>query len=447
MQTLTTPEKNKSTSAGASYKNKQQPFFSPVKVQPKLTIGAVDDPYEQQADAMADRVMRMPAQRNENSFFKPLSTSSIQRKNTNSGEEENLQRKTNPGESTLIASSVINETINSGGKSLDKATLSFMEPRFSADFSKVKIHNNNLAAKSADSINAIAYTLGNNVVFNSGKYNTTSDSGKRLLAHELTHVVQQGNQSSPGTVQRTVELRPPGRGEASAFDRRQEIVDRLNSLSSAVNYTLNDRVLQYKLIEGATLTYFDRQMISFIDIASVLPLRLITSSGLVGSRSTGFSSLLIDSFMSGYLDLEDMMRSDDNSFQMNLLHILTERSRARNYARRIGTAGLSPIDATGAETPEFRRAHQAGIDSENAYLRDIFSDPTIRFMGENLSGDNLIFTFRSAEKYRIIHTFRRQSQNLSGGTVVVRNAAGNTVSVTDFIAQRQAAAEVVVDAP
>lgn len=165
-----------------------QPFLF---FQPKLTVGSVDDPLEKEADTMADKVMRMQ-------MPEPISFSSakhtVSRKCAECEKEEKLQRKESSNDSTSVAPPIVHEVINSsGGKSLDADTRSFMEPRFNYDFSNVKIHDNDLAAKSASSINALAYTSGNNVVFNSGQYNTNSDSGKRLLAHELTHVVQQGN--------------------------------------------------------------------------------------------------------------------------------------------------------------------------------------------------------------------------------------------------------------
>ena len=73
-------------------------------------------------------------------------------------------------------------------------------------------------------------------------------------------------------------------------------------------------------------------MRGFIDRAEVIPLRLITSAGRVGG-----APLLVDSFNLAYLDLDDELASDNLSFQLNLIHLLTERASARNYARRIGT--------------------------------------------------------------------------------------------------------------
>ena len=79
----------------------------------------------------------------------------------------------------------------SGGNTLSKSARSFFEPRFGHDFSNVKMHTDSVAAKSAENINAFAYTTGNNIVFNQNQFLHESDSGKRILGHELTHVVQQ----------------------------------------------------------------------------------------------------------------------------------------------------------------------------------------------------------------------------------------------------------------
>ncbi|MEO7769088.1 MAG: hypothetical protein ABIS01_16775, partial [Ferruginibacter sp.] len=95
MQTLTTSEKVKNSAGVAVHKNRQQPFFAPIKVQPKLTIGPVDDPYEREADAVAEKVMRMPANETEPAFFqlKSLQITPVQRKCTACADEEKLQRK------------------------------------------------------------------------------------------------------------------------------------------------------------------------------------------------------------------------------------------------------------------------------------------------------------------------------------------------------------------
>ncbi|QIA08472.1 eCIS core domain-containing protein [Draconibacterium halophilum] len=94
-----------------------------------------------------------------------------------------------PGDVSSIESSLSSAT---RGNTLDNATRSEMESGFDADFSDVKVHTGNEAVQMSENINAQAFTHGNDIYFNEGKYNPGSDSGKHLLAHELTHTVQQG---------------------------------------------------------------------------------------------------------------------------------------------------------------------------------------------------------------------------------------------------------------
>ena len=82
----------------------------------------------------------------------------------------------------------------------------FYEPRFGYDFNNVKVHTDTVAAKSAQSINALAFTSGNNIVFNNGQYSPDTDSGKRLLGHELTHVVQQRGSVNRKKLQRVCQF-------------------------------------------------------------------------------------------------------------------------------------------------------------------------------------------------------------------------------------------------
>jgi len=86
---------------------------------------------------------------------------------------------------------IVHEVLRSPGQPLDQNTRSFMEPRFGHDFSKVKVHTDAPAAESAKAINARAYTFGESIVFGAGQFAPDTSDGKRLLAHELTHVVQQ----------------------------------------------------------------------------------------------------------------------------------------------------------------------------------------------------------------------------------------------------------------
>lgn len=102
---------------------------------------------------------------------------------------------------------IVHEVLGSSGQPLDAVTRAFMEPRFGHDFSQVRVHTDARAAESARAVNALAYTVGRDVVFGAGEYKPGTSDGRRLLAHELTHVMQQGQRSSklssnltPGTV-------------------------------------------------------------------------------------------------------------------------------------------------------------------------------------------------------------------------------------------------------
>jgi Domain of unknown function (DUF4157) len=174
-------------------------------IQPKLTINQPNDIYEQEADAMADKVMRMEQPGVQ---LKPLAISTVQRKCEHcEKEEKKVQRKEINGEEKTAGSNLENYvgSLNSGGQPLPNEVRSFYEPRFGYDFSNVKLHTGTVAAKSAQSINALAYTSGNNIVFNDGQYYPNTDSGKKLLSHELTHVVQQNKTGiSKKSIQRLV---------------------------------------------------------------------------------------------------------------------------------------------------------------------------------------------------------------------------------------------------
>ncbi len=98
------------------------------------------------------------------------------------------------GDENDAEASPVKEVVGKGGgSSMDDATRGFMESRFGQDFGDVRIHTDSKASDSARSVNAQAYTVGSDIVFQSGKFQPDSNDGKQMLAHELTHVVQQRN--------------------------------------------------------------------------------------------------------------------------------------------------------------------------------------------------------------------------------------------------------------
>ncbi|MDB5133752.1 MAG: hypothetical protein JWP37_355 [Mucilaginibacter sp.] len=172
----------------------------PLFFQPKLIVNKPGDQYEQEADAMAGHVMRMSDPSiGQNFLFKSMSHE-VQRKCQQCEEEDkHVHRRESSGNEMQNSNGVDDyvNTLGSSGQPLPQASRGFFESRLGHDFSNVRIHNDSIAAKSAQSINALAYTSSNNIVFNSGQYSLDTDSGKKLMAHELTHVVQQTKQSDP----------------------------------------------------------------------------------------------------------------------------------------------------------------------------------------------------------------------------------------------------------
>lgn len=94
-----------------------------------------------------------------------------------------------------IVPPIANEVLSSPGQPLDRVTREFMESRFGHDFSQVRVHTDPKASESARAVNSLAYTVGHNVVFGAGRYSPHTVGGRKLLAHELTHVVQQSNKT------------------------------------------------------------------------------------------------------------------------------------------------------------------------------------------------------------------------------------------------------------
>jgi len=107
-------------------------------------------------------------------------------------EGDALQRSPAAGaKSSSRVPPIVHDVLRSPGRPLDHGARAFMEPRFGRDFGDVRIHTDAKAATSADAVRALAYTVGNRIVFAADKFNLSGNDGKKLLAHELSHVVQQ----------------------------------------------------------------------------------------------------------------------------------------------------------------------------------------------------------------------------------------------------------------
>ncbi|MBT0959887.1 eCIS core domain-containing protein [Denitromonas iodatirespirans] len=165
-------------------------------LQPKLRIGRPDDPLENEADRLAEAVMRGPVHRH--GIGAPARPPRVQRRATGGGDTEGVP----PG---------VHEVLSASGRPLDPSLRRFFEPRFGRDFGDVRIHTDARADASAQAVGARAYTVGRHVAFAGGQYAPGTSVGQRLLAHELAHVVQQGGDARTGMLRRAPAQSPvPG---------------------------------------------------------------------------------------------------------------------------------------------------------------------------------------------------------------------------------------------
>jgi hypothetical protein len=223
-------DREASKTLGASWDFSEIPIFSPDRarrplpasglaaalapgtIQAKLVIGEVNDPFEHEADRVADQVMCVPAAGVGLTSARPQ----VSRKCEECEKEEQLQTKTaEPRAANGRVPTSVHDVIRSPGRPLDDITRAFFEPRFGHDFSRVRVHTDTSAEQSARDVNAIAYTVGHNIVFGAARFAPQTRDGRRLIAHELTHVVQQGHLNSIGNPVVQRDLARPPRGAAA----------------------------------------------------------------------------------------------------------------------------------------------------------------------------------------------------------------------------------------
>lgn len=165
----------------------------------------------------------------------------VQRKCAECEKEEHLQKK-NSDSSSQTAPPSVESTLSASkgsGSPLPESTRSQMESSIGADFSGVRIHNNSAAAQLSDNLNAQAFTHGNDIYFNSGKYDTNSSEGNHLLAHELTHTVQQGasenkKQEFSKTNQKNIQRNIFGDAWDAAGDLASDVGDVASDVGSSI---------------------------------------------------------------------------------------------------------------------------------------------------------------------------------------------------------------------
>ena len=232
------------------------------KIQPKLKIGKPGDKYEKAADAVADKVMMMsenntlqmqPEEEEEEMLqMKPMEGvhNQIQMKCTNCEKEEMAQLKSADGVNFTTPNLTSNiQTSRGNGRPLSSSTNRFMSKAIGADFSQVKIHTDSKANQMNRQLGARAFTYGNDIFFNRGEFNPESRRGRHLLAHELTHTLQQRNsigrmiqKYSHEDCDETLDLRPhiwPANHSAISMVDRAIAALTASPISAATNALLD----------------------------------------------------------------------------------------------------------------------------------------------------------------------------------------------------------------
>lgn len=313
-------------------------FFNAAPIQSKLNIGAPNDVYEKEADSMADKVVQRlsdPSSVQTKSSLIGSATPFVQKKCAHCEEEEKLQKKEKEDDTLLngklqkksifesnaeppddgslslrkdegaavqrkcaecekeeklqkksdglqIASSNIESRLSSSkgsGSPLPVATREQMESSFGADFSNVRIHNDSSSVQMSKDLNAQAFTYGSDIYFNSGKYDANVKGGKHLLAHELTHVMQQ--RSANEKVQRDLAIEP-----SDPLARQQELT--FKQIHDAIIYN-NDRYGQKSIqliqdVVGAIVTgTMDEDTINLVALYQAE--NELTADGMVGPNT------------------------------------------------------------------------------------------------------------------------------------------------------------------
>ena len=281
---------------------------------------------------------------------------------------------------------IVDDVLSSSGQPLDSDIREWMEPRFGHDFSHVRIHTDQRAAESAQAVNALAYTVGHDVVFNTGRYQPGTESGGRLLAHELTHVVQQGRSGLATQTAKEIS-HPSDAAEVEADSVATRIVN-----GETVTVTQPPSATLHALSEGEAW-------------------------GLAGGIVGGLGLLGLTLYLTGVFDKEHF--SDDELIAYLTTLATTRRientrslsdNKARDVVRR-WTAGNDPrfnldngFRATGGSL--------TGPELKRLLIEEMLSGPT------TAGDENAIITIvrRSTDRLQIVNAIGREHlwSNFSG---------------------------------
>lgn len=340
-------------------------------VQRKPAISSPGDAHEREADEMANRVIRTadPA---------PIGVVTAVQQQCVAGPKKErtlvpIQRATAAMAEVADGGRTAIRASEKGGDPLPEATRGFFEPRFGHDFSHVRIHADSQAADAARALNARAYTLGSNIVFGSGQYAPATDEGKRLLAHELTHVVQQSGSTrvrlglSPVTsplIQRELVATGDTAGFASLVNSIITTQLRLNVDATGRVSLVGTNVQGPPTQEAQALTNALRRIISDSNTTAIRFVHGTSSADPIDQQ------VMIGSYAAARIDLDDLGQigsGEGISAGSALAHELTEQYRRQVFSEDYPTAHAAGMAEEEAVTGARRGASTRRDIDANSY--------------------------------------------------------------------------------
>jgi len=344
-------------------------------LQAKIIIGASNDPLEQEADRVAEQVMRRAETASERDASEISRFPLVQRKVGGNA----------AGPATAPA--MVQDVLASPGEPLDAGTRAFFEPRFGHDFRNVRVHSDAKAQQSAHEVGAIAYTVGNDIVFGAGRYEPTTHEGQRLFAHELTHVIQQQAGSMSGKLIQRAQIAhrqltwadfkasPPdtknsreGAGILSAFD-----VPSYSAVTSAKSTTKKCKVGKTSSTEVEATAAPDAEHLlkpeAYMDQERSWALARYTGDGTVycASRVNKSDRKVFEQCLSNEAaERARLLKHEQGHF--DITKVLADNARASLKTK----AASLPVTATGCGEDAAREAARNKYESDvKSILRDL----------------------------------------------------------------------------
>ncbi len=317
------------------------------------------DMEEEQVQSKKEKLEEEPVQKSEKEEEDaPIQTNTEKPTSKNQEEKEDIvQSKSNSQSQYGRNVSLSNQLDKSKGKGrpLDVATQNEMENGFATDFSQVRIHTGQEAEQMNQGIGAQAFTHGNDIYFNHEKYHPNNTEGKHLLAHELTHTIQQKG-AQPQNIQRKIKI------TGTDQDTRDKFLKKINKgVSDKFKLTGNNQ-LEPEDENAKGKDTFSKKMLGAIKAAQNVELRLITENDRV----------FVDSFKSGKVDTADMLGLSDSIFKSLLVHFVVERFAMNDYE----------ADKSTASNTDFKKAHKKGHEAQEAFLKELYPNKTIKYKSE-----------------------------------------------------------------